>query len=75
MIQYKTDLDKKQGKRLDILQQKEDEKVAECTFTPQTTECPSYIKRIAKSMQVVRAARRLSESNRSPDEKPPSTWR
>lgn len=75
MEEYQRDLEKKQQTRESLLQQKNAEETKECTFKPQTTECPSYIKRIAKSMQVVRAARKLNEANKSPDQKPPSTWR
>ena len=42
------------------------------TFSPKTTECPEYVKRIAKSMSIVKAARNntsnmLDNSNIKPD--------
>lgn len=44
-----------------------------CTFTPKTTACPAYIKRIAKSMQVVKASRRLSAE--AQNQQQPASWR
>ena len=36
---------------------REQELSRECTFMPTTRECPSYVRRIAKSMAIVREAR------------------
>ena len=48
---------RKEDERLAALQRKEQEELEACTFAPQTKECPAYVRRIAKSMAVVRAAR------------------
>lgn len=48
--------------RLAALKQREDEEVASCTFSPKTIDCPAYVRRIAKSMAVVKAARGSSAS-------------
>ena len=48
--------------------QREEQELAECTFAPKTKECPAYVKRIAKSMAVMRAAR--TGGQESPQEKP-----
>ena len=37
--------------------EQEEKELDGCTFTPQTRDCPAYVKRIAKSMQIVKAAR------------------
>lgn len=42
-----------------------------CTFAPSTKDCPAYVKRIAKSMSVMRAAK--TPNNDVGPEKP--TWR
>ena len=39
------------------LKKRHEEEMDGCTFSPKTVECPAYVKRIAKSMAVVRAAR------------------
>lgn len=39
------------------LMKREEEELLACTFAPSTKECPAYVKRIAKSMSVMRAAR------------------
>jgi hypothetical protein len=43
-----------------------------CTFAPQTKECPEYVKRIAKSMTIVRAARNSEVTELTP---PKPDWR
>jgi hypothetical protein len=43
--------------------------MAECSFTPKTRECPAYVKRIAKSMATIKAAK-ASESSVAGSEKP-----
>lgn len=48
---------RKDGERLAVLERKEQDEFEACTFAPQTKECPAYVRRIAKSMAVVRAAR------------------
>ena len=79
---YKKECDRKQiAKETAIREQVEAEKEV-CTFAPQTTTCPAYIRRIAKSMQIVKASRKLSATNTgghtgsgSLANRPPSTWR
>lgn len=63
---------KKEAKRLEVLRLREEQEAKSCTFSPQTTDCPAYIKRIAKSMSIVKAARNstsglLDNSNMKPD--------
>jgi len=48
---------KKEQKRLEILREREENEAKDCTFSPKTTECPAYVKRIALSMSIVKAAR------------------
>ena len=36
-----------------------------CTFSPQTIDCPSYVKRIAKSMAAVKAAAVANKGNKT----------
>jgi hypothetical protein len=47
--------------RAKIHQTRAEEELKDCTFTPQTKECPAYVKRIAKSLSVVKAARSQEE--------------
>lgn len=44
-------------KRKQAQEEREQREMMECTFTPVTRDCPAYVKRIAKSMEIVRAAR------------------
>jgi hypothetical protein len=48
---------RKEGERLAEIERREREELEACTFAPQTKECPAYVRRIAKSMAYVRAAR------------------
>ncbi|KAJ1436077.1 hypothetical protein B484DRAFT_445852 [Ochromonadaceae sp. CCMP2298] len=48
---------KKEQRRIEILRERAEQEETDCTFKPQTTECPAYVKRIAKSMSIVKAAR------------------
>ena len=48
---------RREGERLAELERRERAEVDSCTFAPKTKECPAYVRRIAKSMAVVRAAR------------------
>ena len=54
---YKNDQQKAHEKRLYELNEKRKVELEGCTFQPQTIDCPSYVKRIAKSMAIVKAAR------------------
>lgn len=47
----------KENMRIQELKKREEEETKECSFTPQTIDCPEYVKRIAKSMAIVRAAK------------------
>ena len=71
---YQKEQDRKKEERENIIKQREQQALEGCTFAPKTIQCPAYIKRIAKSMQIVKASRRLSNVS-SGSEKPPSTWR
>ena len=46
----------------------------ELTFTPQTTECPAYVKRIARSIALTKAARNTSGASTVTDQAKPE-WR
>ena len=48
----KRDEDEKEKTRAKRIQEKLDREMTECTFTPQKTKCPTYIKRIANSMAI-----------------------
>merc|ERR1711871_773856 len=54
---YKLDQEKAAENRIKKMNEKRLHELDGCTFTPLTKECPSYVKRIAKSMAIVRAAR------------------
>ena len=71
---YHKEQERKKEERENIIKQREHDALEGCTFAPKTIQCPAYIKRIAKSMQIVKASRRLSNVS-SGSEKPPSTWR
>ena len=45
----------KQKVREEIIKKREEQELADCTFKPQTIDCPAYVKRIAKSMQALKA--------------------
>ena len=59
----------KEEKRKKYLLEQEEKEVAECTFVPQTIDCPAYIKRIAKSLSIVKANRSstLNDTDSKPD--------
>lgn len=52
---------------------REEMEIAGCTFTPKTTECPAYIKRIKNSLDLVKAARGSESVFTSQSSKP--DWR
>ena len=66
----KIEREKLEEKRMSELNQRRMHELDGCTFQPETKECPSYVKRIAKSMALVRAAR--AENN---TEKVKPQWR
>jgi hypothetical protein len=53
---------KKEQRRIEIMRERAEQEETDCTFKPQTTECPAYVKRIAKSMSIVKAARNSTGS-------------
>ena len=59
------------NKQIEIKRRKQAEErkeLEECTFMPETSECPGYIKRIARSMA-------LTKQNEVPREKKQADWR
>lgn len=53
------------------LEKRKKDEVDSCTFAPATKDCPAYVRRIAKSMSVIRASRGATTAN--DDSKP--TWK
>jgi hypothetical protein len=47
----------KESFRASMIQQREQNESMGCTFAPVTRECPAYVKRIARSLSIVKAAR------------------
>ena len=64
---------KAEEKRLYEMNKRREEELRDCSFHPETTVCPSYIKRIAKSMAMVKAARAEHKNLRKMNAKP--QWR
>lgn len=64
---HKTKLDKREKERQEYFKSLQEKEVAECTFTPATIDCPAYIARIAKSMEIIKKARGV---NNPPANKP-----
>ena len=52
----------KEEKKAKMMKEKRDKEEENYTFTPKTTECPAYIKRIAHSMQISRKHREQFEN-------------
>lgn len=65
---------KKEQKRLEIMREREEAEKKDCTFSPKTTECPAYVKRIALSMSIVKAARNNTSSVLDTEDSKPE-WR
>eukprot|EP01034_Spumella_vulgaris_P021661 gene21661-27702_t len=59
---YQNKNQEREAGRQQELKRREDAEVASCTFSPKTIDCPAYVRRIAKSMAVVKAARSSSGS-------------
>lgn len=55
----------KENMRVQEKKRREEEEVKECSFTPHTIDCPEYVRRIAKSMAIVRAAKSTAQSQAS----------
>ena len=55
-------------------QQEEQQRIARelelCTFSPQTRDCPAYVKRIARSMHALKASKSVNQSASSTQSKP-----
>lgn len=66
---------KKEESRLQQLKEKEIKELETCTFAPQTKDCPAYIKRIAKSMAVVKAARSSDQTSVHQSSSSKPTWK
>lgn len=49
-------LEREKERQLELQRREEAEREG-CTFVPETRDCPAYVKRIAKSMAIVKAAR------------------
>ena len=64
LVKYRRDQQKAEEKRLFEMSKRREDELRDCSFHPETTVCPSYIKRIAKSMAVVKAARAEHKSQR-----------
>lgn len=47
----------KESMRLSILKEREHNETLDCTFKPVTRDCPAYVKRIARSLSIVKSAR------------------
>ena len=48
-LQVAREKKERKGERLAALERKEQDELEECTFAPQTKECPAYVRRIAKA--------------------------
>ena len=70
---YRKDQQKAEEKRLYEMNKRREEELRDCSFHPETTVCPSYIKRNAKSMAMVKAARAEHKNLRKMNAKP--QWR
>ena len=70
---YRKDQQKAEEKRLYEMNKRREDELKDCSFHPETTVCPSYIKRIAKSMAMVKAARAEHKNLRKMNAKP--QWR
>jgi hypothetical protein len=62
---YAQNQQEKQLLREKYEEEKKNLEIKECTFAPKTSECPEYVKRIAKSMAIVKAARNSSNNDNS----------
>jgi hypothetical protein len=65
---------RKEEKRRQIMRERDEKEQVECTFSPKTTDCPAYVRRIAKSMSIVKAARNSTSSLLDPESSKPQ-WR
>ena len=54
MERHMNTLQQNEAERKKILEQRNKEELAACTFVPKTKDCPAYVKRIARSLSVVK---------------------
>jgi hypothetical protein len=54
MERHMNTLKQNDAERKKILQQRQQEELQSCTFMPKTRDCPAYVKRIARSLSVVK---------------------
>jgi hypothetical protein len=59
-------LKQQENERQKILEQREKEELQACTFEPKTKDCPAYVKRIARSLSVVRKSQAADEQPSRP---------
>jgi hypothetical protein len=63
--------EKAEKRNKEIIESRQKAELEGCTFRPQTIDCPAYIKRIARSLSVVKAAKAHSgEDNIEANSKP-----
>lgn len=72
---YQSKNAERESERAAELKRREDEEIARCTFSPKTIDCPAYVRRIAKSMAVVKAARGADGGAGSYAETAKAQWR
>lgn len=58
---HKLELDKQRKHQTEMKLQKQKQELESCTFQPATKECPAYIKRIAKSLAIVKSVKNEEE--------------
>jgi len=54
---YKEKTNEKENQRQQEMKRREEEASKDCTFSPKTIDCPEYVRRIARSMSIVKNAR------------------
>lgn len=64
---------RREMRRQQLSQSEREKEMEECSFQPKTTKCPSYIKRIAKSMSIAKRMREETESLKQDTNRP--EWR
>ena len=65
-LQHYKGLEHGKARRREVEQQhRVQQELVECTFTPQTRDCPGYVKRIARSMHQLKANRSMDDASMS----------
>jgi hypothetical protein len=72
---YQNKNQEREAGRQQELKRREDAEVANCTFSPKTIDCPAYVRRIAKSMAVVKAARSSNGGSYADEQAAKTQWR